>query len=514
MKKVLSFEEILAAVQNLTPSEMRKVNTAYIADKDKQLDKRINKLVTIDLQNRIIDILGKEKRCPECSSNIIVNFGKRSNGVQRLKCKDCGHTFTYFTGTILEKTKFHWDFWIDMIHMMLHNATLEEIKANLEESHNCQGIHIETIFNWRHKIFEAAKNVREPQLKGVVEIDETYVREGQKGADFLYDPFNNKGSRKRRETRTSSKYGVLGPEFGNIVCAVDHSNHVIAKVIGTGSCSEEVFESLFHQHLQKTTWICTDANRIYSKYCTKYSLNHYVRPSHYLKNLKEGKDKGLSEAKMYRDELLDYIEADGRANLPYNKFIKIKKDNKLNLSHVNQFHSVLHQNIVAKTHGISLKHLEGYVAWQCLLINFKTDTGHAANTKEDAKIILEMLLKTKSNILVSEISSKKPDFSNSKKRYVNKLKSVTNDVRKQSEGKLFDYTLTSEDAGANFNLREFLETLPLYALREITKMCKIEGYSTIRKGHTYKFIRLVEKHPDINNIIVRFRINHPSKKTD
>ena len=35
----------------------------------------------------------------------------------------------------------------------------------------------------------------------------------------------------------------------------------------------------------------------------------------------------------------------------------------------------------------------------------------------------------------------------------------------------------------------------------------------IFEGHTYKFIRLVEKHPDINNIIVQFRINHPSKKT-
>ena len=47
--------------------------------------------------------------CPKCKSSIIVKNGKKPNGIQEYKYKDCGTKFTKFTNTILEKTRWHWD---------------------------------------------------------------------------------------------------------------------------------------------------------------------------------------------------------------------------------------------------------------------------------------------------------------------------------------------------------------------------------------------------------------------
>lgn len=33
--------------------------------------------------------------------------GERENGVQRLKCADCGYNFTFFYNTLLEKQSIH-----------------------------------------------------------------------------------------------------------------------------------------------------------------------------------------------------------------------------------------------------------------------------------------------------------------------------------------------------------------------------------------------------------------------
>ena len=515
MKKqeIMSFEEILAAVQNLSLSEMRKLNTAYVANKNKTIDKRIDKLVTLDLQNRVMRIRKDDLVCPKCGCLNILFNGSRENGVQRLKCKDCNHQFTIFTGTMLEHSKFHYSFWISMIHMMLRNETLENIKANLEETYQCQGIHIETIFNWRHKIFNAAMNVDKPKLKSVVEIDETFFQETQVNGAMI-NPLNPTEKRKSRKSKKPAKYGVMSPEFANVICAIDHSGHVIAYVVGTGACSEETFSALFHEHLQEATWLCTDANGMYTNYCKKYDIAHYVRPSEYHKRLSDGLKNGRTERDMYTDELLDYIDAGGKAMYDFSIFTQIKKKLNLGLGHVNQFHSVLKQKIQARTHGVSTIHLPGYVAWECLLQNFKVDYGHAPTTQKDAEIIFEMLIKTNKNILVKEISTKKIDFSKPGKRNVNNLIEATEAVRTQNSSELHDYELTSEDVNANFNLREYLGSLPMFAIKEMGGYLKIPGWTTVKKGHTYKVMKALEAHARIDEAIAHFRAKHPTYKVE
>ena len=70
---------------------------------------------------------------------------------------------------------------------------------------------------------------------------------------------------------------------------------------------------------------------------------------------------------MYRAEMLDYIA--GRRHMPYNEFKEFKDTNGLGLGRVNQFHSKLELELVQKKKGISLKNIDGYVAWQAGIVN-------------------------------------------------------------------------------------------------------------------------------------------------
>lgn len=506
----LSFEELLEQVKGLSLKDMRKLNTAFNKEFKKDLDKRIQKLVMTDLQNRLID-LNINQSCPKCGSVIIKKNGSRGD-IQRLICKDCGHSFTYFTDTFLEKTKYHWDFWIELIYLMLNHVPLKKVKATLENDFLIEGITERTLLNWRLKVMNAAQYVEPPTLTGIVEIDETFIREGQKGKKELIDPLNPKQTRLARKKKRTSELGVMGPEFSNVIVAIDRTGHCISKVVGVGSCSGELLEEHFGEHLNNATWLCTDSNLIYKGFCRKHQINHYVRPSDYLTNLHKGKEDEKTEEELYKLDQIDFIEANGKINMTYKKFKEIKETNKLSLARVNEYHSILRNNIETKTHGVSITNLKEYVAWEMLLKNYSVDYGRAPSTRKDAENILEILLKKRVNIKLRDIYGRKADFTSTKTRYVNKLKQFTNDVQQSTKSY---YHLTPEDIGPNFNTDEFLKTLPVSRLGEIAKYCKIPKYTVmIKKKQTWNLRKSIEASPLCQEALIQYIANHQTVQNE
>lgn len=270
-----------------------------------------------------------------------------------------------------------------------------------------------------------------------------FIHEGQKGSLHLVSPFDKNDTREPRKTGKPSKYGSMGPEFGTILCALDHTGHVVAKYAGVGAASSASFNDLIGPHLNEMTILCSDANAIYNQYCEYNAKTHYIRPSNYLKTLKDGLANGKKESAMYRAEMLDYIA--GRRHMPYNEFKEFKDTNGLGLGRVNQFHSKLELELVQKKKGISLKNIDGYVAWQALLTNYAVDYGHVPSTRKDAENILILLLKTQKNPLLKEIQDIKPDFSNFSSRYVNKLIELTDNINKKKAKTDARIYITNED---------------------------------------------------------------------
>lgn len=81
------------------------------------------------------------------------------------------------TGSPLSGTKYPHK-WIKYFEMMVEGYTLPKISEALE-------IHISTVFYWRHKILNSIRSLGHKTLKGIIESDETFFLERNKGKKII-----------------------------------------------------------------------------------------------------------------------------------------------------------------------------------------------------------------------------------------------------------------------------------------------------------------------------------------
>ena len=86
----MTYREILSAAQSLPESERRSLVKAL--SNGNQCE------AIVPESSRLSSLLEKQGRCPHCGGSRYYRFGK-DRGTQRFKCKDCGRTFTEYTGT-------------------------------------------------------------------------------------------------------------------------------------------------------------------------------------------------------------------------------------------------------------------------------------------------------------------------------------------------------------------------------------------------------------------------------
>ena len=87
--------------------------------------------------------LEKRGRCPHCGGIHYYRFGK-DKGVQRFMCRDCGRTFTQYTGTWMEGLNKK-SIIAPYMKLMTESKSLDNISSALH-------INKKTAFDWRHKI--------------------------------------------------------------------------------------------------------------------------------------------------------------------------------------------------------------------------------------------------------------------------------------------------------------------------------------------------------------------------
>lgn len=183
MAKRISTDELQKHINTLSMSEVLTMLDSYSKTNREVVAAARNRLITDDLQARL-EANNINTSCPDCHSINISKYGSNGN-IRRFKCKDCGKTFTLFTGTILEKTKYPWEVWVEMVYWVLNDFTLDKIQENLEADFGLYGIDHKTVFHWVHKIIHALTEMPMPVLSGVVQIDETFFRESQIGSRYL-----------------------------------------------------------------------------------------------------------------------------------------------------------------------------------------------------------------------------------------------------------------------------------------------------------------------------------------
>ena len=291
---MLNEQEIKILLSQMTEDERLKVI--------QMCNNENNKIKMEDIYNK----LSNNYKCPHCGSNKICKNGFLHGKYQQFKCNDCKKNYSIRTNTIFCKSKKSIKLWQEYIELFSQGLALRKIVLEMNNK-----ISLPTAFYWRHKILKfLSKNNDDGnnKLGGIIEADETFFEESQKGSR------NVKGRDARKRGYTSYSYTKK-----NKVCvltAIDRNKSSFTKPVGFGGLEKDDV-ILLQRHLVKDSVLITDGNRTYRNL-------HDIK----LKSLKFGK----AENRVYH------------------------------LNNINNFHSML-KKFMIRFNGVATKYLDYYVSY-------------------------------------------------------------------------------------------------------------------------------------------------------
>jgi len=256
--------------------------------------------------NLILDNLAaeidKHHRCIHCENSNIRKYGK-INQRQRYRCNACGKTFMCTRGTAYFY-QHKADDWQAYLEKMLEGKTLRRCAEEL-------GISLVTSFNWRHRYMKRPENTYEERLEGIVEADETYFRETNKGERGLARPPRKRG------TKASTK-GINKQDWVAVLVAMDRNKHEYDHILTTVNGAQ--IEQYLAPKITQDSILCTDGQPAYNQVCNHHHLHHVV--------LNQSRIKGTS----------------------------------FHIQNVNAYHQRIKQRFKAM-HGVASKYLARYLGW-------------------------------------------------------------------------------------------------------------------------------------------------------
>lgn len=502
------FEKLLEQAGGLSPAQFKKLVQAYANGGGLDAG-RVWDSAVYSVSEQKLATLGLGCACPGCGSIAVERNGTNAAGIQRLHCQDCGKSFTRFTGTLLEKSRFPWDVWVEVLRMVLNDDALQTIKTVLEHDFGCAGINIKTVFAMRMKLIHAMAAIEPPKLTGVIQLDESFVRESQKGNNRELVSYVKGIERVARYGRKPSKLGPLGAEFATILTAIDSRGYCVCKVVALGRATPDSVIDLYENHCVDAAYLCSDANSIYQNACDLLDIPHYIKPSNYNTVIEKagylypesGKPpeerKAHNQAlleRLYRQGEIDYISH--REDLTYTDFDRLKKNYRLSLARVNELHSDIKLMIEKKMTNVATKYLNAYMGFFTYRRNWRVEHGHSPANRRDAESILEQLLTQKVTLTRPELEQIELDLPKPSGRAAQILKEKTETARKLTANKYFKFD--PEDI-PSFNTREILLDAPRSRLTEIAKENKLKGHT---KMNQWSLAAAIAKLPDIDAIIM------------
>ena len=263
--------------------------------------------------NEYLNRLSNNHHCPYCVSNkICKNGSNHSKGVriQKFRCNNCHKNYTIKTNTIFYYTHKSIEIWQEYIELFSQGLSLRKIVEKMDKK-----INLKTAFYWRHKILKVlTKKDDNDKLGGIIEADETFFEESQKGARKV----------KGRQARKRGYSSYIGDKKTKIcvLTAIDRNKTSYVKPVGFGGLEKDDV-ILLQRHLVKDSVLITDGNRTYR------NLNNVK-----LKSLKFGKP----ENKVYH------------------------------LNNINNFHSML-KKFMIRFNGVATKYIDFYMNY---FIEFRT----------------------------------------------------------------------------------------------------------------------------------------------
>jgi transposase-like protein len=195
--------------------------------------------------------------CPSCGGERCHRHGF-ANHLQRFRCCDCGRTFNDLSGTPLARLR-HKAKWLAYSQVLLDSLSVRK-GADLV------GVHRNTAFRWRHRFLAWVKLDRPASLNGIVEADETFLLESQKGSRTLDRPARRRGG--RAPMRGISRH------LDCILVARDRNGQTIDAVTGRGALTAAQLERDLLPKLDPQALLVTDSHAAYRAFARKHRIAH------------------------------------------------------------------------------------------------------------------------------------------------------------------------------------------------------------------------------------------------
>lgn len=116
--------------------------------------------------------------CPRCNGNNVLKLQGKSTRPGVYKCRDCRKNkvspqFTVTVGTVFEDSHIPLNKWIGAFYLMC--SSKKGVSAN--QLHRCLGVTYKSAWFMAHRVRFAMKTLPpfKTKLKGIVEVDETYI---------------------------------------------------------------------------------------------------------------------------------------------------------------------------------------------------------------------------------------------------------------------------------------------------------------------------------------------------
>lgn len=449
--------------------------------------------------------------CPKCGNDTYNRYGYDGKGFPRFRCSSCGRTYGAHKNSLVAGSSWNYEIWVCFVYHTLMEHSLAQIKQAFQDDY---GFYIteETLLTHRLRLFDAiALCFPMPKLNGIVQIDETFFREAQKGSRKLVNvspKYIEERIARGPDSKVPSKFGIQGPEFSCVVVGIDSAGYISAVFTGLGRNCSVPFEAYFDNFMGNVEILCTDGFPAYAQYCDENNIPHYVQVStarDFIKREKAAYEEryGVSaneveiRKKLYGKRELDYLDNYGR--LSFDSFEKLKKEKGLSLDRVDRVHRQMKRYINGNLSGVSTVNLTRYIEFYCFRHNWQVDHRALPTSQKAAKEIFETLLL--SDIKLPPYKESKvavTDLEHVSTHFVRNLAKTTDNLQTQMEDRGF--TISDGDILLGFNKRKYFRTAPKSQLYEIAKEHHIKG----RSGKGVEWLASeICKLPECNEIFLK-----------
>ncbi|WP_371861565.1 IS1595 family transposase [Pseudoduganella armeniaca] len=205
----------------------------------------------------LIEAAAGRPPCPRCACERC-HRGGTANGLQRYRCTRCGRSFNALSGTPLARLRLR-DKWLAYVKCLLESVTVRAAAQQV-------AVACSTSFRWRHRFIAGVRRERLPSLSGIVEADETYHLESQKGSRRLTRPARKRGGKACRRG--------LSRELDCILVARDRNAVTHDFVTGRGPVSARQLKQHLLPVLTPDIVLISDAARAYQVFAQAAGITH------------------------------------------------------------------------------------------------------------------------------------------------------------------------------------------------------------------------------------------------